>query len=302
MPIVEATAHGGAEMVEILRRFNDVTERLRRSHDALAGEVGRLRDELRRKDRELQRRERLAALGEMAAGVAHEIRNPLGGIRLYASLLERDLADRPRQADLVRKMDDGARHLEAIVNDILAFSRGAEPAVARVRLGELLDNVLGHVAHRAEPKGVRVHVAPETQDIDLLCDAGQIERALVNLTLNAIEAVDAGGNVWIGGEPRRVPGESGLYFDIRVEDDGPGIPPENLQRVFHPFFTTRHSGTGLGLAIVHRIAEANGGFVRAGHRPGGGAAFVLSTPRADDWESRCFAGGVEFNGQHLCRG
>ena len=100
------------DLVTILQTYNDVTERLKRAHETLLAEVERLHDELHEKNRELQRRERLAALGEMAAGVAHEIRNPLGGIGLYASVLERDLIDRPGERDVARRISAGVQNLE----------------------------------------------------------------------------------------------------------------------------------------------------------------------------------------------
>jgi len=107
----------------------------------------------------------------------------------------------------------------------------------------------------------------------LIADAGQIERALINLLLNALDAVGAGGRVWVRrGERRRDEG----MLEIIVEDNGPGIDPECLHKIFNPFFTTKDGGTGLGLAIVHGIAESHGGCVRAGGRPGGGASFVLA--------------------------
>jgi two-component system sensor histidine kinase HydH len=269
-----------ADLLSIIGKYNDVTERLRRSHDALGREVCRLREELEQKNKELQRRERLAALGEMAAGVAHEIRNPLGAIHLYASLLERDLADRPAQLDLVKRLEVGIVNLEGIVGDILAFSGELEPRARAVVLGDILAEVLSQTRPAAERREVTVTVDRGLSSAVLFCDAVQIQRALVNLVMNAVEAVDRGGRVWLDGGPcagRAGGGWPGMYR-LRVTDDGPGIDPAHLQRVFNPFFTTKHTGTGLGLAIVHRIAEANGGSVQAANGAGRGASFVLTLP------------------------
>ena len=295
--ITQTFAPESSDLATILVRYTDVTERLKRSHEALGREVVRLREELEEKNKELQRRERLSALGVMAAGLAHEIRNPLGGMRLYACLLERDLADRPKQQELVRRMERGIRSLDGLVTDVLAFSSDAEPVVQTVCVGDILDEVVSNTAPQAEAKRVRIDVDEALQDAFVACDAAQVGRALLNLVLNALDAVPEGGAIRIS-ERGTVAANSSrgdrnmksrslecrtlsdTTCHICVEDSGPGIPAENLQRVFHPFFTTKHSGTGLGLAIVHRIAEANGGFVRAGNRPGGGAVFTLSFPRA----------------------
>lgn len=270
------------DLAGILQRYNDLTERLKQSHEVLQREVGRLRGELAEKNRELARRERLAALGEMAAGVAHEIRNPLGGIGLYASLLERDLVDRPAQMDVARKINLGVRNMESIVGDILAFAGGVEPHRQATPLGELVEAVLGQAGPRCEANGARVEVDPGIQTVKLDCDAGQIERALLNLVLNALDAAGADGRVWLrgGNESETSP----ALFPLVVEDNGPGIAAEQLQRVFNPFFTTKDHGTGLGLAIVHRIAEAHGGYVTAGNRAQGGAVFTLCVPRVRDSE------------------
>jgi len=264
-----------SDLVAILQVYNDVTERLKRSHEALAGEVCRLRDELHEKNLELARRERLSALGQMAAGVAHEIRNPLGGIGLYASLLERDLSDRPAQRDIVRRISAGVQNAENIVRDILAFAGGASPKFEPVSLGGILEGAISQAAPQAEVKGIAIIVDPSLRDATLVADPGQIERALLNLVLNALEAAGPDGRVWI----RRGAGRlEGGMLEIVVEDNGPGIAPECLHRIFNPFFTTKDGGTGLGLAIVHGIAESHGGCVRAGSRVGGGAAFTLALP------------------------
>lgn len=265
-----------AELAPILRAYNEVTERLRQSHDVLAREVCRLREELREKNIELQRRERLADLGEMAAGVAHEIRNPLGGMQLFASLLDRDLEDRPQERSIVRKMSAAIVGLDKIVNDILAFAGDAEPTMTTVCAGKLIKAALDHAAPQVESCGTKMIVDESFSSVELSCDGAQIERALANLMLNAVDAAGPGGHVWV----TREAGGDETRLGICVADDGPGIAPEVLHRVFNPFYTTKETGTGLGLAIVHRIAESNGGTVSAGARRGGGAAFVLSIPRA----------------------
>ncbi|MBI4717338.1 MAG: hypothetical protein HY763_06000 [Planctomycetes bacterium] len=230
-----------------------------------------------------QRQERRAALGEMAAGVANELRNPLGGVGLYASLLEKDLTDRPPQLDIVRRIGAGVETIESIVSEILAFAGGAAPRRRRCPAAEVVDAALTQVAAKAAARDVQFDVDLRLAQIQLLCDPAQVERAIINLLLNAVEAVDRGGRIWVrAGENRRDRRQAAIV----VEDNGPGIPPALRQQVFHPFFTTKDTGTGLGLAIVQRIAEAHGGSAAAGHRKGGGAAFVLLLPAAPTDE--CF--------------
>ncbi len=267
-----------AELATIIQTYNDVTEQLKRSHELLRKEVCRLRDLLDEKNKELQRRERLAALGEMAAGVAHEIRNPLGGIGLYASLLERDLVDRPPQLDIAKRINVGVRNMEGIVGDILTFAGGAEPNRQASGLADIIESALVQVEPRALALGVAVEVDPAIGDTELSCDAAQVERAMLNLLLNALDAVDNGGRVWVRLERCDRAGLVG----VAVEDDGPGIDPAVAQKVFNPFFTTKDTGTGLGLAIVHSIAESHGGFVRVGQREGGGASLVMALPTTDE--------------------
>lgn len=273
------TKQGETDLASILQAYNDVTERLKRSHEALVREVGRLREELQDKNRALERNERLSALGEMATGVAHEIRNPLGGIGLYLSVLDRDLRDRPKQLEIVRKMKAGVRNLDGIVADILTFAGDAPLDVEDVSGMALVSSVLDQLEPRVSARDIHVDVDASLGELVFQCDVGQVERALINLVMNALDAVERGGVVRIRRD--RSCEASGLGR-MMVEDDGPGISPELLHRIFDPFFTTKDHGTGLGLAIVHRIAEANGGSVTAGNKSEGrGAVFVLSIPLTD---------------------
>lgn len=279
MVVAPPTPYVETDLATIVRAYSEVTERLKQSHEMLRREVCRLHEELSEKNRELARRERLTALGEMAAGVAHEIRNPLGGIGLYAELLEKDLADHTEQVGLVRKIRVGVRNLESIVGDILAFAGGQQPCRHPVMLHDMLENVLTQVSPTAAVRRVSIRVDNSLQRIVLDVDARQIERALINLLFNAVDAVSEGGHVWVCEADSTKTLE---FVHMAVEDDGPGIPQDLLNRVFHPFFTTKETGTGLGLAIVHRIVEAHGGRISAGNRSEGGARFVLSLPRAVD--------------------
>lgn len=264
------------ELGSMIQAYSEVTERLKHSHERLVREVCRLREELIQKNKELERRERLAALGQMAAGVAHEIRNPLGGIGLYTSLLERDLADQPEQLSLVRRMSVGIRNLDGIVGDILTFAGDGVSRRRRARLGGILQAVLVQVAPRVEAERIDLQVDEALAGEEVFCDAGQLERALINLTFNAIDAAGRDGRVWFRSADRKRDPD---FVRMMVQDNGAGIPDALRHRVFDPFFTTKDSGTGLGLAIVHRILESNGGSITADARPGGGATFALTVPR-----------------------
>lgn len=267
--------HRDVELGAIIDAYNQVTEKLKGSHEALTREVRRLRGQVEEKNRELERRERLAALGEMAAGVAHEVRNPLGGILLYATMLERDLDSLPESQRVAARIASAARGLDAIVGDILAFANPQEPKCRPVRVAELLSEAI----ELLKPRWVKLDCTVEILDADAAVMARveptQIMRVMLNVLSNAIDAAGESGHVWVRFE-RASPAER--FVQIRVADDGPGVPRAMVQRIFNPFFTTKDSGTGLGLAIVHRVLEAHGGEVVVGDRPGGGAVFTLSLP------------------------
>jgi signal transduction histidine kinase len=270
--------HRERELGAIINAYNEVTDRLKHSHDSLVGEVRRLREQLEEKNRELARRERLAALGEMAAGVAHEIRNPLAGIQLYASLLYKDLGDRAEARELARKISGGVQTLDGIVGDVLAFAGHAHPQVHRVNLGAVVRDCLAYAAPVQSSRATAIHADNSIDGFDLLADYGQVQRALLNLIFNAIDAAGEEGDVWISADRDVV--ES--FCRVTVADNGPGIADDLVDKIFNPFFTTKDSGTGLGLAIVHRIAEAHGGRIQAARRAEGGTRMTLALPLCVD--------------------
>jgi signal transduction histidine kinase len=272
-----ATAPETARRVEELGRmiatYSELTERLQRSHGQLTETVQSLRTQLGEKNRLLERKNRLAALGEMAAGMAHEIRNPLGGIQLYASMLADDVADRPDSLQLVRKIAGGVRRLEALVGQVLQFTREINATVEATDLAEIVTQAAEYAAAAFRERGVRCDVRGPAS-LPVSADPLLLGQALLNLLLNAAEASAAGGAVVVAysGPPA---GSEAKQFHVAVQDAGSGIPPGILDRIFNPFFTTKDAGTGLGLAIVHRVVEAHDGAITASNVDGGGARFEI---------------------------
>ncbi len=287
-----AGALGERDLAELLGAFNDVTTKLHAAHESLRAEVVRLQGELRQANEQIERSRRLAALGEMAAGIAHEVRNPLGSIRLYAKMLVDDLGvggDRAKERGIAEKIGAATRGLDAVVMDVLAFAREMRVVVEPVEAGALLSRVVeeclacdradGHKA--AAVRVVREDQAAGTDGEIVVCDATLVHRALVNVVRNAIQAMREPGvercELRVGVERLMLPGSDGgseSFVAIAVRDSGPGIPVGVMERIFNPFFTTRATGTGLGLAIVHRIMDAHGGRVRVRNVEGGGGAIV----------------------------
>ena len=259
------------ELAGILSAYTQVTERLQDSHAKLTAEVARLRGELASKDRQLERRSRLAALGEMAAGMAHEIRNPLGGVALYASLLMKQLTDRPESRTLAERISRGVDRLNGIVTDILAFAGEMTPRRQKIRLAAVAGEAAELARGRLDAAGAQLSC--EVADAELQADPALLVRALSNLLFNAADAA-GGGEVRLSGGA----GEAGVY--IAVADSGAGIEPAAMDKLFNPFFTTKGSGTGLGLAIVHRIVESHGGQIAARNAAPGGAEFTITLPQA----------------------
>lgn len=301
---VEVAASGGLtadDLAELMRTFNEVTSQLHATHAQLQSEVSRLQGELQEANEQIHRSKRLAALGEMAAGIAHEIRNPLGSIALDAEMLREDLTERPEERRLAERMGESVHRLNAIVTDVLSFARDIEPRLETCDAGDLFDRAVeacwaelsGACESRSAQNQVRVERCPDADAIALQADALLTHQALVNLIRNAVEAMTEGSDGSYDGRERTPAADPTLRLEaehvadggvrLRVIDNGPGAPREVIDRMFNPFFTTRASGTGLGLAIVHRIADAHGGSVevRTGLDGGGrGTSVELKLPAA----------------------
>jgi signal transduction histidine kinase len=262
------------ELGRIIMAFSEVTDRLQQSHDQLTRTVQHLRTELSEKNHLLERKNRLAALGEMAAGMAHEIRNPLGGIQLYASLLASDVIDRPASHELVTKISKGVKRLESIVSQVLQFSRDIRIDPSECDLAEIVAQAIEFAFSGRPSDGIRCECTG-TAPITVNIDQHLIGQCVLNLLLNAIDAMqETGGTLHIDFAAPPT-GSDAKQFHLIVRDTGPGIPGDVLDRIFNPFFTTKDSGTGLGLSIVHRVVEAHDGTIIAGNCDDGGAKFEI---------------------------
>ena len=218
------------------------------------------------------RRTRLEALGRMAAEIAHEVRNPLGSLELFSSLLVDELADRPEAREMADQLLLGVRRLSGTVTHLLSAVRGRPVERRECDAAALAREAAAALAPVAAARGVDLAAPPERASVPALLDEEGIRQALLNLVGNALDVTPEGGAVRIAAAL--------VGDDVRIEvaDSGPGVPPEMRERIFEPFFTTRRQGTGLGLAVVERVALSHGGAVRILDAPEGGALFRIEMP------------------------
>jgi signal transduction histidine kinase len=230
-------------------------------------------------------RDRLAALGEMAAAIAHEVKNPLAGIEVMAGLLKRQLHDSPDAQSILADIIKEAKMANSIVIEVLEFVRPIRLQVEHVSLGEAIDDAVALSDSHGLRGAVRVHVAlPELPPIQ--ADPYQLRQIFTNLLINAYEALNGKGTVSIVAtvvSEEELPGGTGEGLGgptvhLEVTDDGPGIPGDVVDKIFSPFFTTKPKGSGLGLAIVRKIVDAHDGRIGVSVEPGKGTSFRVTLP------------------------
>ena len=261
-------------LVQLRASLHDVTERLVHSHENLREKVTDLRSELELKDRQLEREDRLASLGRMSAAVAHEIRNPLGGIGLYADLLRKELDGDKEKARLVDQILMGVSGLNKLVEDMLEFASPPKVNKRTCDVGQVADRALSLLKHEIDARGTVV----ENRSLGVVArmDPDIMAGAFGNIALNALQAMGKRGRLVIEAHNRRMDGRRTVA--ITFTDTGPGVPLEIAEKVFDPFFTSRDGGTGLGLSIVHSAIDSHGGTVGISEAAGGGAVFNVVLP------------------------
>ncbi|GAB4401001.1 MAG: hypothetical protein OHK0052_24580 [Anaerolineales bacterium] len=238
-------------------------------------------DAQRQTENQLVRSARLAAVGEMAAGVAHELNNPLTTVAGFVELALDELApDSPLRADLQLVLRE-AHRARGVVRRLLDFSRPAENVRIRTDLNELVSDVLTLVQHLVRTGGVEIRIKLWDDLPSIKIDPNQIKQVLLNLVHNALQAMPRGGTLTI--QTTRQQRDEQLWLTVMVQDTGDGIPPEHMERLFEPFFTTRPvgSGTGLGLSVSYGIVKEHQGFIEVDSALGSGSAFTVWLPVKD---------------------
>ena len=234
--------------------------------------------EVRSLRREIARNQRLASVGRLAAGVAHEIRNPLSSIKGFATYFKERYPDAPQDQKTANIMIAEVDRLNRVVGQLLEFARPVPVSPKSTSLQELVDDSVRLIEQKAKEKQITVKTLNSVKVDKAVIDPDRINQVLLNLYLNAIESMESGGELGV----ELSADEENHRIEIRVSDTGCGIPGEHLSRIFDPYFTTKSTGTGLGLAVAHNIMEAMGGKIKISSQPGKGTTFCIAIPISDN--------------------
>jgi len=266
----------GATLLNYLERQLEAYREIVRLNDELNHQI----DEIEKMQRQLVQSEKMNALGQLSASVAHEINNPLAGVLVYARLLSKKASDasidRQEMLSTLAKMEDAVNFCARIVRSLLDFARQTEPVLKPVAVGDVLDQVMTLVGHQAHTKGVQVTRREMPPVPQVMADFSQIQQVFVNLVVNAVQATAEGGKLTIttSSDDGRV--------RVSFEDTGSGISPQNMQKLFTPFFTTKSEvkGVGLGLSVSYGIVQRHGGTIEVQSEVGKGSTFTVVLPAA----------------------
>ena len=249
-------------------------QRLLRQYRDTAASLQQANEDLRTSFEQLQRSERLASLGEIAAGLAHEVKNPLSSIKGAIEIVQGRATPASPEAEFAAIAVRELARIESLLGDFLAYARPREPHRSPVSIAALIDRVLPVLTPVAQRASVTLEVAGGAGSLMVNADAEQVSQVLFNVILNAIQASTPGGRVRVEVERAHDAGR------VNVIDNGPGIPADVASRIFEPFFTTKAGGTGLGLPIAQRIIAAHGGSIALTPGSSGGTTFRLMLPLA----------------------
>jgi two-component system, NtrC family, sensor histidine kinase HydH len=228
--------------------------------------------ELQQNFERMKRSERLYAIGQLSAGLAHEVRNPLASIGGAAAILRKKPDSEERREEFLDIIEKESLRLNRLLTNFLDFARPRPPQYQMAEVGPILESVVGLAAHAVGRQPIQLRTDPAPHVPAIACDPEQIKQVLLNLTINSVQAMPDGGEIVLS---TRV---DGARVVIEVKDQGSGISLENLDKIFDPFFTTKDTGTGLGLSVAHQIVSQHGGILNAKNNSGRGATFSLFLP------------------------
>lgn len=262
------------------------------------GLVGVFKDLTRLRDleEEMKRKEWLASLGEMSAGMAHEIRNPLGALVGAMQMLRGDLGTDDTNRHLMDIAIREAARLDTIITQFLQYARPPALTLAESDLNKVLAETLDLIEHEARTRpNITIVTSLSVDALMGQVDLNQMKQVFWNLAINAFDAMPHGGQLEIVTRPREIDagGRKASVVEVMFRDTGEGIPKQNLDKIFLPFFTTKTHGSGLGLAAVHRIVDLHGGWIKVDSREGEGSQFVVCLPRSADAGVRLWHEGRE---------
>ncbi|MBI2091084.1 MAG: GAF domain-containing protein, partial [Deltaproteobacteria bacterium] len=244
---------------------------------AVAIENARLYENLKQSQSIIRRADRLASLGQLTAGLAHEIRNPLVAIRTFTQLLPERYQDPEFRSSFQALAMKEVDRICGLVNDLLSFARPSAPNVSAENVNEIVESIARILETEAKEKGVQIYrrLAPSLPKI--FVDKEQIKQVCMNVILNAIQAIDGRGVVQISTHMFAKSGGE-QFVQIGIRDSGLGIAEKDLENIFNPFFTTKKEGSGLGLSISHQIVQEHGGYITVESKAGEGTTFFINLP------------------------
>jgi len=235
--------------------------------------IQRTTADLRKTEAQLIRSEKLAALGQLAAGIAHEIRNPLTSINILIHSLRDKPSDEERRQEDLRVIEEEIRRINEIVDQFLRFAKPAPPLLQQADVLSLFEETLQLLKPQIEKH--RISVEKEFPSLPpTVLDREQMKQVILNLLLNALQAMPGGGRLRLSGQVL----EDNRWIQLSIQDTGVGILPEDMNKLFDPFFSTKEGGVGLGLSIAHRILDQHRGKIQAESTPGRGTLFTLWLP------------------------
>lgn len=261
------TAHGKKHDIIISRSTVCDPEGSVRGYVTLIKDISRIRA----LEQQHERNERLIAMGEMAAKLVHEIRSPLCSIELFSTMLSNDLKG-TAHSDMANGISTGIKNLNTILTNMLFFAKPQNPSLKEVRLENIIEESVNMLIPLIQAR--RINLGKELSDGRVPGDSELLKQVFMNILLNAVQAMPDGGNLDIS------MGENEDFITVSVLDEGTGISPDHIEKIFDPFFSTKDKGTGLGLAIAHKIMQSHHGFIKAYQNDERGSTFCVLFPRS----------------------